>query len=168
MTSPQLVPAVLVSFIVWRVYVRVRRNIGRQPFRRSRMITSIVLFSFLSVGIGIAASVMPLAVAGLGAGLVAGGLLALLGLRLTVFDLTAETKYYTPNTFLGISITALFLGRMIYRATVLYAVTQPDSLPPPLFHSPLTLVLFGITAGYYIGYCAGVLHRCTRPATPPV
>ena len=43
MTSTQLVPALIIPFIAWRVYRRVRRNIGRQQFRPAKLKASITV-----------------------------------------------------------------------------------------------------------------------------
>ena len=49
MTSRQLVPALIIPFIALRLYLRARRNIGRQPFRPARLQVSIGLFSTVLV-----------------------------------------------------------------------------------------------------------------------
>jgi hypothetical protein len=160
MTSSQLIPALIVPFIAWRVYMRVRRNIGRQPFQPKRTITRIVIFSVLSVLIGLGALAYLPSLAALGGGLLLGAPLALIGLHLTKFETTPQGKFYTPNTPIGVALSVLFVGRIGYRIFVLVAAPPVDGLPPAaLFHSPLTLFIFGLTAGYYIAYYAGVLIR---------
>ena len=37
--------------------------------------------------------------------------------------------------------------------------------PSQVPHSPLTFLLFGLLAGYYIAYYAGVLVRSNKPQT---
>ena len=153
MTNSQLVPAIMVPLIAWRVYVRVRRNIGRQPFQPRRRMVRIVIFSIVSVLIGLGAFGYLPPVAALGGGLLFGVPLALYGLHLTKFDTTSEGKFYTPNTAIGAALTVLLAGRMGYRMFVLLAVPPSEGMPPPsLFHSPLTLLIFGVKAGYYIAY----------------
>jgi hypothetical protein len=160
MTPAQLVPAIVIPLVAWRVYLRVRRNIGRQHFRSKRLVTSIVIFSALSIFIGLAALTYPPSPLALGGGLLLSVPLALLGLHLTQFETTAEGKFYTPNTAIGIAVTVLFVGRIGYRMVVLFLAPAPEGLPPAaLFQSPLTLLLYGVTAGYYIAYCSGVLWR---------
>jgi hypothetical protein len=160
MTPAQLVPALVIPFVAWRIYLRVRRNIGRQPFQPKRMTVRIIFFSVISLLFGVAAFPHWPALAGLGGGLVAGVPLALFGLHLTRFETTAEGRFYTPNTHIGLALTLLFTGRVVYRLIVLFGAQSSGDLPPPqLFQSPITLVIFGITAGYYIAYYAGVLIR---------
>lgn len=160
MTSAQLAPAILIPLVAWRVYVRARRNIGRQQFRRGRLLARVALYSTLATLIAVfAAGHLPSLGAELG-GLAGGALLALLGLKLTRWEMTPEGSFYTPNAFLGLGLTLLFLGRIVYRFTVLSAA-PPAVGPgaPQVFQSPLTLAIFGVTVGYYIAYTAGVLAR---------
>jgi hypothetical protein len=165
MTNAQLVPALVVPFIAWRVYLRARRSIGRQPFQPNRLLVRIGIFSVVSLLMGAASfSYLP-SLAALAGGLVLGGLLSLVGLRLTRFEDTPAGKFYTPNTALGVALLALFVGRIAYRLFVIFG--EPligDGPAPRMFQSPLTLLIFGLTAGYYIAYNAGVLVRAKRGA----
>ena len=64
--------------------------------------------------------------------------------------------FYTPNTHIGIALSVLFVGRIAYRYIVRNdPVTAPNHAP--LFQSPLTLLIVGLTVGYYIVYQAGIL-----------
>ncbi len=92
-------------------------------------------------------------------GLVAGGALAIYGLRKTKFEPTPQGLFYTPNAHLGIALSLLFVGRIIYRFIEVYA------LNPSVVHtsadfarSPLTLAVFGLLAGYYVGYAIGLVR----------
>ena len=48
-------------------------------------------------------------------GVVGGAALGRLGLRLTRFEQTPLGLFYTPNAHLGVALSLLFLGRLIYR-----------------------------------------------------
>ena len=165
MTNRQLIPALVIPFIAWRVYTRVRRNVCRQPFRPDRLKVSIAIFSTVVVvfaGLGLS---HPLTLAALGGGLLLSVGIAWYGLSLTKFETTPAGKFYTPNTALGIAISVLFVGRILYRMLTLPGAGDPSAPPmPPPFQSPLTFFLFGLTAGYYIAYAVGVLIRSHRPA----
>ncbi|MBI2512836.1 MAG: DUF1453 domain-containing protein [Opitutae bacterium] len=165
MTTAQLAPAILIPLVAWRVYVRARRNIGRQPFRRGRLLARVVVYSVLATLIAVfAARHLPSLEAEL-SGLAGGALLAVAGLRLTRWEMTPEGNFYTPNAFLGIGLTLLFVGRIVYRFTALFAVPSAAGPgAPQLFQNPLTLAIFGVTVGYYIAYTAGVLARGRRVA----
>jgi hypothetical protein len=166
MTTRQLIPALLIPFIAWRVYLRVRRNIGRQPFRPTRLKVSVGMFSAITVLFAFFGLSYPPMLAALAGGLALSVPVALYGLKLTKFEDTPGGKFYTPNTALGIGISALFIGRIAYRFLVIYAAPQLQSpSTPDSFRSPLTFFLFGLSAGYFIAYQTGVLIRSHRPAT---
>jgi hypothetical protein len=150
-------PAILFGgLIVWSIIRRVRRNIGRQPLRPRRALTSIIILSAVSVlivGTSLHNINLPL---GFAAGLLIGGLLGLVGLRLTRFETTAEGHFYTPNTHIGIVLSVLFVGRFVYQHITAGNVATGQNPAMPL-QSPLTLFIFGLTVGYYIVYQTGLL-----------
>jgi hypothetical protein len=164
-SSRQVVPLLIIPYLAWRVYMRVRRNIGRQLFHPGRLKVSIGIFATLAVAFLVYTLPNPLVAAALGGGLVLAVPIALYGIKLTKFEDTPQGKFYTPNTALGIGISALFLGRVGYRILVLYL--SPDlrtvAAQPPM-QSPLTFFLFGLSAGYFIAYQTGVLIRSHKPA----
>jgi len=162
MTTAQIVPALVLPLVLWRVYARVRRTIGRQPLHPRRLVITIIVFSLVVTLIAVAAARVPPALAALGGGLLLALPLAWLGLRLTRFDVSGAEKSYTPNATIGLGVTLLFLGRMAYRMFLLFSAAPRSGSPPPMFSSPLTLLCFGLTAGYYIAYSGGVLMRSRR------
>ena len=155
MASSPVVPILFGGLIIWSIYRRIRRNIGRQKLRPRRIITSIVIFSVLSLTfLGMALQQMNL-LAGIGGGLLLGVGLGFVGLRLTRFETTAEGHFYTPNTPIGVGLSVLFIGRMLYRTWVLSdAAADPNH--HPAFQSPLTFFIFGLVAGYYLVYYIGL------------
>jgi hypothetical protein len=155
MTAP-VVPILIGGLFAWSIYRRVRRNIGRQPLNPRRAITSITILSLVSVlivGTSLQNINLPL---GFGGGLLLGAVMGFVGLRLTKFETTAEGHFYTPNTHIGVALSVLFVGRLFYsqwmRRNALTSSGQPQ-----LFQSPLTLLIFGLTVGYYLVYQIGIL-----------
>lgn len=165
MTSHQLVPALVVPFIAWRVYMRARRSIGRQPFKPARLQVSVAVFSTVVLVFGYLGLPHPLMLVALAGGFAVSVGLAWWGLHLTKFEDTPQGKFYTPNTALGLGVSALFVGRIVYRMITLSNVSEAALAPQP-FQSPLTFFLFGLSAGYYIVYYVGVLIRSHRPLAP--
>lgn len=155
MNLSHVVPTLLVLLVAWRIYRRVPRNIRPQPLRPGRMIAVIVFFSAISLLLlRSTRGELPMA-ASLGVGLLAGFLLGWRGLRLAQFERTSEGEFCRPNTQLGIALTVLLVARLAY-----HLLAGSGSPTPALsMQSPLTLGLFGVTAGYYIAYYAGVLRR---------
>src|SRR5471030_201350 len=156
MSSAHFLPIFLAGLFAWSIYRRVRRNIGRQPLRPSRGIRSIVILSLVRVLIAVTSSQNTNLLAGFGGGLLLGALLGFVGLKLTRFETTDAGHIYTPNTHIGIVISALFVGRIAYRFIVLGDAATAQNSPQP-FQSPLTLFIFGLTVGYYLVYQTGIL-----------
>jgi hypothetical protein len=156
MPSAHFLPILMVCLFLWGGYRRVRRNIGQQPLHPRRAITSISILSVISAVIIVLSLSHPRLLLGFGGGLLPGALLGFFGLRLTRFETNAAGHFYTPNTHIGIALSALFVGRMAYRLIVLNATTTPQNHAPP-FQSPLTLLILGLTVGYYLVYQTGLL-----------
>jgi hypothetical protein len=165
MSSPNLVPVVVVSLVAWRLYGRMRRNIGRQPLQPKRLVTRIVIYAVLTCLIAVFSVIQPRLLLGLGGGLALGLPLALVGLRLTKFEATPAGRFYTPNSYIGSALTILLAARLIYRLMVFSSISNNPAQPPAPMHSPLTFCVFGLLAGYYMAYYFGVLRR-SRKAPP--
>ena len=85
-----------------------------------------------------------------------GALLGVYGLGKTKFEGTPQGLFYTPNAHIGIALSLLFVGRVIYRMFVLYtADPYAQQSRPTSPYSPLTLGIFGLLAGYYVTYAIG-------------
>jgi hypothetical protein len=159
MNPSQFVPLLFVGLVVWRMWVRLRRNVGRQALRPRRMVVRIVILAVVTcVLAGISFANQHLLI-GLGSGLVLGCPLAWLGLRMTKFETTAEGRFYTPNSVIGILLTLLFVGRLCYRLMVVLPNARNAPMQPALMQSPLSFFVFGLLAGYYVAYYGAILMR---------
>ena len=99
-------------FVLWRLYSRVRRMIGRQKLSNVRpWITTIVLPVLFGLML-ISSLAHPINALGLLAGAGCGTALGVYGLRLTKFEQTPECLFYTPSAQLDIALSLLFLGRL--------------------------------------------------------
>jgi hypothetical protein len=148
----------LLPLVAWRIYIRFRRMVGRQRLSRVRPWITLAIFSIVLVLLAYAARAHVERLGWLAAGLTAGGLLAAYGLRLTRFEPTPQGLFYTPNAYLGIALSLLFFGRLVYRVTEVYAISTAAKPTPPAFaSSPLTLATFGLIAGYYVTYAVGLM-----------
>jgi hypothetical protein len=149
----------LIPLMLWRMVSRVRRLVGRQRSTLRRHWIAAVLFPLLIAMLAFGAAATPMGIPGLAAGLVGGVSLALAGLRLTQFEVTQEGYFYTPNTHIGIALSLLFIGRVIYRLVQVYGAfgMHAHSMAQDFLRSPLTLGIFGTLAGYYTAYAIGML-----------
>jgi hypothetical protein len=149
----------LSPLIVWRIYKRVRRMIGRQRLSAVRPWITVCFFPPIVVLLLLASVSHVNAVASLLAGVIMGSLLGVYGRRLTTFERTPQGLFYTPNAHLGIALSLLFIGRILYRLIELYLVGFVSAAPPNDFGlTPLTLAIFGTLAGYYVTYAFGLLR----------
>ena len=167
--DPRLVtPYLIAALIVWSLFRRMRRSFGRQRVRDGLMWGRIGIFSVVAVLIGIQVAADRDVLGALMAGLACGAALGYLGLRYTKFEVTPEGRFYTPHAYIGIAVTALFVGRLLYDYLGMANGMMPDpatgqDLAAIYRHNPLTLVLLGTLIGYYVLYYVGILQR-TRSA----
>ena len=152
----------LLALIGWRIYARLRRNIGRQPFHPGRIKAYVAIFSILSLIFAFrAADHSPLMLGWL-TGVVAGALLGAWGLRLTRFETTAEGRFYTPNGHIGVALSLLFVARLAYRMIAIYSyshLSRAGTPPKAVGESALTYLVFELLASYSIVYYSGALRR---------
>jgi hypothetical protein len=153
----------LLPLIGWRMYMRVRRMIGRQRLSRVRPWITLAVFPLLLGLLSLSAFApphpQPQRLVWLAAGLALGGLLAIYGLKRTHYEPTREGLYYTPDSRLGIALSVLFVARIAYRLIQLLVMgvdTAPQGNEFTL--SPYTLGPVGMFSGYYIGYAVGLLR----------
>ena len=155
----------LIPLLAWRIYMRFRRMVGRQRLSRARPWITLGIFSTVIVALVFAAHGHPERLVWLAAGAPVGACLGLYGLHLTRFEPTPHGLFFTPNAWLGIAMSVLFFGRMLYRLVEVYTITRTHGTPHFL-GSPLTLAIFGLIAGYYVVYALGLLRWSRRSAAP--
>jgi hypothetical protein len=150
---------IFLALIAWRVYVRFKRMVGRQRLSRVRPWITLAIFPLLVGLLAAAALGQPARLAWLAAGLAIGAVLGVFGLRKTHFEPTREGLFYTPNAHLGIALSLLLAGRIAYRLADLFLI-HPDAPRGvrDFAGSVPTLAVFGVLAGYYIVYAAGLVR----------
>ncbi len=168
-----LLPAGIAAFVVWRVYLRVKRMVARQRLSKVRPWLTIIFFSLFAGVLMLGSVRRPESALALVGGMLLGCALGWYGLRVTKFGQSPSGLFYTPNAHLGIALSLLLVGRVAYRAVQIYFVSgsvQADS--GNFVRSPLTLLILGTLAGYYVAYAVGLLHwkrRASRASSdaPP-
>jgi hypothetical protein len=152
---PALGLLILVPLVAWRLYARFRRLVGRQRLSRLRPWITLTLFPALVLLLAWLVHGRTGALAWLAGALVAGAVLARYGLSRTQFEVTPSGFFYTPHAPLGIALSVLFAGRIVYRV---YEVTSAGPAAADFSRSALTLAVFGLLAGYYIAYAIGLVR----------
>src|SRR3954468_18345507 len=155
--TPTLVLLLLVPLLVWRIYARFRRLVGRQRLTKVRPWITLTVFPLLAALLAWVAYPNMDRIGWLAAGIAAGAGLSLFGLKLTSFERTSQGLFYTPNKYLGISLVLLFIGRIAYRVVEVAALSASNTVTGFVV-SAVTLAVFGLLAGYYIGYAVGLLR----------
>ena len=167
--------AVAIPLILLLYYRRFRRLFGRQPVREGRMITRIAILTLVGVMFLAFSLANPRALAADAGGLAVGVALGWWGLRLTRFERQPDGVHYIPHSWFGVGISALLIGRLVYRFVVFSPTMQlaaqdasRNAAPFAMYQrSPLTLALFGLLVGYYVSYYLGVLWTARRMGPGP-
>jgi hypothetical protein len=145
--------------MVWRLYNRFRRMVGRQRLSRVRPWITLIIFPTIVLLLAYAAHWHFERLLWLAGGLAFGSLLGVYGLRRTRFESTSQGLFYTPHAHLGIALSLLLVGRLLYRLIELYGLdTAAPRGAPEFAQSPLTLTIFGLLAGYYFVYALGLVR----------
>jgi hypothetical protein len=161
----QVITPLLVSLLIgWSIYRRARRSIGRQPVRQARLWLRVAVFAVIGALVLVASITNARLLAALAGGAVGGVALGFIGLRHTKFEATSQGEFYTPHTYIGLIVSALFIARIAFRFMSIYLAPRASAMPINPFdqyqRSPLTLAIFGILVGYYAVFNLGVLrHR---------
>jgi len=157
-----LVSVVIFALVAWRMYSRIRRIIGRQRLSLKRAWLRVLLFPLVIALLAFSAAGHPEVLGYLACGVATGVGLAVLGLRLTKYETTAEGLYYTPSAHLGVALSTLLLARVAYRFAV-YGLPGGGAAPPHAGTlTPLTVLLVGMLVGYYWTYGVGLLRWSAR------
>ncbi len=151
--------AILAAVIALLIYRRFRRTVGRQKVVPGRLLIRVALLAFVgcAVLVPLLAAFSPVRLLEVLAGLAVGIGAAWYGLRRTGFERVQDGIYYTPNLYIGLAVSAIFLARLIY-VIALYgfsAFSDPQQAP----YHPVTGVIAFLFIGYYVAYYLGVLLR---------
>jgi hypothetical protein len=161
LASVVLIPITLV--------MRYRAGTARRPVR-GWLATINAAGLGLSIAIFLTASALtniwvPDALAYAGAGLVGGGLVGLLGLLLTRWDVRPGAVFYTPNRWLVLAITLAVTGRLAYgfwRGWNAWQSLAGDTTWAAAAGVAGSLAAGAVILGYYFTYWLGVRRRASR------
>lgn len=112
---PVYVPWLMTAGFGWLYYRRIRRHFGRQPWQPRRTVARIVLLGVVAALLVTAAVFVPHVAMGMAAGALAGVALGLFALRHTRIDVRDGQPGYTPNPWIGGSLSLLLVARLAWR-----------------------------------------------------
>jgi cytochrome b561 len=158
MSLTTLALIILVPFLVWRIYQRLKSQMVRQRSIMSRHYTGLLVFGAMLVVPATDLGERPLSLAALAAGALAGIGLATHGLRRTRFEDTPEGYFFTPPMRMGVLVGMLLVARVIYLGIEIY-MNQGSNQPNPRFSdSPVTMFCLGLTAAYFATFSASLMR----------
>jgi hypothetical protein len=154
-----LLLGIITVLVIWRIYIRVRRIVGRQKFSPIRSWVSVCFFPILIAMLLVGTFTHPLLSLSELVGVAIGVALGIYGLRHTKFEGSSDGHFYTPGAHIGIALALLFIGRVAYKLIHKYLLTSGyTQSPTELMGSPLTLFIIGTVAGYFATYAFGLLR----------
>ncbi|KRF13550.1 CcdC protein domain-containing protein [Paenibacillus sp. Soil787] len=161
-------------FILYRIFLRVRRNIGWQQLNPGKMQVLTAIFFIVGLIFLIEGAFHPISLISDIAGILIGLILAYFGAVMTRFEQRDGRWYFRPNTWMGSLVTAIFFGRLIYRLYEMYTLgnlggsqgglTLTDRLATMGYNaeSPWTSGLLLVMFAYYILYYIILLRKQKR------
>jgi hypothetical protein len=167
-----LVPIGVGALILWRSYARIRRMVGRQQLSKVRPWITVAVFPIIVALLATASFANPTSLEALAGGVVVGICLGTYGLHVTRFENTPQGLFYTPSAHVGIALSLVLIARILYRLFQVYGSPGPPAGPPfgAAATTPLTLLIVGTLAGYYVTYAIGLLrwrHSLSATADRP-
>jgi hypothetical protein len=158
MSLTTLALILLVPFLVWRIYQRLKSQMLRQRSIMSRHYTGLLVFGAMLVVPATELGDRPLSLAALAGGAIAGIGIGTYGLRRTRFEDTPEGYFFTPPMRMGVLVGMLLVARVIYLGIEIY-MNQGSSQPNPRFSdSPATMLCLGISAAYFATFSASLMR----------
>jgi len=162
-----VVPIGVGALILWRTYSRIRRVVGRQQLSNVRPWITVSAFPILLVLLTVSSIAQPTSLLTLTGGVLIGICLGIYGLRVTRFENTPQGMFYTPSAHVGIALSLLLVGRILYRLLQVYGLYgMPPDPRVNYATTPWTLLIFGTLAGYYVTYAIGLLRWRYGSAKP--
>jgi hypothetical protein len=100
--------------IMFGVYRRIRRNIGFQPLKPSRLRVRAFIFIIIGILLLVATIAHPIAYVSDAIGIALGLLLGYFAIQNTQFEQRGQSWAYRPKGWIGGVVICLFLARLVY------------------------------------------------------
>ncbi|WP_028548447.1 hypothetical protein [Paenibacillus sp. UNC451MF] len=164
----QLLITVIVGiFIMYRIFMRIRRNLSWQQLNPGRMQVVTVIFTLIGLIFLLEGTFQISSVISDIIGILAGIILAYFGALLTQLEKRNGHWFYRPNLWIGGLVTVIFIGRLIYRIVGIFS-TDPLGTATPGNHLASSMLSTGsgwtsglmlIMFAYYVTYNLILLRK---------
>jgi len=112
-----LTPYLSMAAFAFIYYRRIRRSFGRQQWKPTRAMIRLSVLALVFAMLVLAACFLPHVAPGIVLGAVLGAGLGVFSLRHTHAEWADGSGWYTPNPWIGGVLSAVLLGRLIWRWT---------------------------------------------------
>jgi hypothetical protein len=112
---------IIAGLILFSIYRRVRRNIGWQELRKGNLVFRTILLLVVGLLFTTGSISHPISFISDIIGILIGVVLAYYSANITNFEQRDGRLYYRPNTWIGSTVTVIFLARLFYRFYSLYS-----------------------------------------------
>lgn len=168
-----LLPLAFVALLPLSIVQRYRVGTARRLGRSWVATLNVVIIGFSAVLFILATAVMsawvPETFLYAVAGFAGGGMLGLLGLKLTRWEPTARAMHYTPNRVLVLIITLAVTARVLHgfwRAWQAWDAAESSASWLAASGAAGSLAVGAVVLGYYLTYWAGVARHLKRHRNP--
>ena len=170
MTQHLYTVVIIIALFIFGVYRRIRRNIGWQELNPRKLVIRTCIFFIIGLVFLSGGLTHPISLISDVVGILTGILLAYYGAALTTFEKREKHFYYRPNTWIGSTVTFIFLARLFYRFYRMYSsgilTTAGSNQQPSSYQNISTAVGSSWTSGlllimfaYYIFYYLILLKK---------
>ena len=163
-----LVPLVVVVLVPLSLFLRYRaataRRLGRGWVAALNIAALLLSAALFLLGAAITNLWVPQAFLHAAAGMCAGGVLGLIGLRASRWEATSEGLHYTPNRWLVLGVTLLVAARIafgLWRGWHAWRSAAQTAWVAS-FGIAGSLAVGAVVLGYYLIYWAGLWRRIGR------
>jgi hypothetical protein len=155
----------IILFISFRIYRRIRKTCGFQKFIKWRMITRITVMAIIGIILLFTGFPNPGMYVFDSAGILLGGIVSYFAIRTSLFEWREDDWFYSQNPRISILLIMLFVGRITYKAYQIYAPSSASQGPfaqsallVNYSRDPSTAVILFILITYYVVYYTFLLR----------
>ncbi|WP_336772373.1 sporulation protein [Paenibacillus sp. MMO-58] len=167
-----IVPLLIILFVVYR---RLKRSVGFQPFKPSRLKMRIGIFSIIGILLLASGFPHPAIYISDAIGIACGAVIAYYAIKHSRFEQREDTLFYRTHVGIETLVVLLFIGRIAFRIIEMFGTGGTTAMNPAALNNetaqmqqytndPLTAATFFLLVAYYIGYYTFILRKSDEKA----